>query len=269
MPDVHPTAMVDATVRLADDVSVGPQCILEGDVRIGPGTRLIGRAWLRGPMTLGAGNVVYPNVCLGFAPQSLSFDPQTPGEGLEIGDGNVLREGVTIHRAMTGAGPTRIGNRNFFMTNAHAGHDARLGDDIILASCTMVGGHAEVGDRVNLGGGAGIHQFCRVGRGVMFSGNAGVTLDVPPFFTVTATNVCGSINIIGLRRQGVPREQIDDVRWIYRMLYRRGMSVNRALEALRERSDRPMVREYIEFIETSRRGICPAHGKRTRGFARL
>jgi UDP-N-acetylglucosamine acyltransferase len=269
MPEIHSSAIVEDSVALADDVVVGPGCVLEGDVRVGPGCRLIGRVYLVGPLTMGAGNTMYPGVSLGFAPQSIGYDPQEPGRGLAIGDGNTFRENVTVHRAMTDEGPTRIGNRNYLMANAHAGHDCQVGDGNIFANGVCLAGHVEIGDRVNIGGLGTVGQHARIGRGAMISGNIGIGADLAPFFMATALHRVGSINIIGMRRQGLTHDQIDDVRWVYRTLHRRGLTLANAVTVLQERADRPMVREYITFIEGTRNGLVTARTKSARAPAEV
>jgi UDP-N-acetylglucosamine acyltransferase len=263
MADVHPTAIILGDADLAGDASVGPGCVIDGTlgaVTVGPGTRLLGHAYLYGPMTIGRDNTVYPFACLGFAPQSLGYDPAQPGQGLAIGDHNIFREGTTLHRAMTDEGPTTIGHHNYFMCNTHAGHDVRIADHCILANGVLLGGHVFVDERVTIGGNTTIHQFCRIGRGAMLSGSIAATYDLAPFFMLTGINVVGSLNVIGMRRLGLPREQIEDIRWVYKTLYRRGLPVSTALEAMRERADRPIVAEYIAFIEATRRGLCTSRG---------
>lgn len=262
---IHPTAVLEGEFDLADDVVIGPGCVLTGPITIGPGCHLIGNVYLNGPLTIGANNTIYPFSCLGFAPQHRKYDPATPGHGIVIGDDNIFREQVTIHRAFTDEGPTRIGDRNYFMAASHAGHDSQIGDDSSFANCVLLGGHVIVDDHVTIGGNTGIHQFVHIGRYTMIAGGIGATLDIPPYLTMTATNVCGSINRVGLRRAGFTHEQIDDVRWVYRTLYRRGLTVNSALDVLRERGDRPIIREYIDFIEASTRGICTTRAKASRG----
>ncbi|MHC4216903.1 MAG: acyl-ACP--UDP-N-acetylglucosamine O-acyltransferase [Planctomycetota bacterium] len=269
MADVHPTAVILGEVDLAPDVSIGPGCVIDGTpgpVTIGAGTRMLGPAYLYGPLTMGQENAIYPFVCLGFAPQSVGFDHEQAGQGLRIGDHNRFREGVTIHRAMTDDGPTTIGDHTYFMTNAHAGHDTRVGDHCILASGALLGGHVIVHERVMIGGNTPVHQFCRIGRGAMLAGAVAATNDIPPFFMLTGINVIGAVNAIGMRRQNLPREQKEDIRWAYKTLYRSRLPVTEALEALKERADRPMVAEYIDFIETSRRGICPSHDQPKRSL---
>ena len=172
MARIHPTAVVLGEVTLAPDVEVGPFCVIEGcpgPVSIGSGTRLMHRASVQGPCSIGERNTVYPGVTLGFPPQDLGFNPAEPGPGLVIGDDNVFREGVTIHRGKTQTA-TRIGNRNYFMVNSHAGHDCIIGDHNIFANGTLLAGHVEVADRVITGGNATVHQFCRVGRGAFVGG---------------------------------------------------------------------------------------------------
>jgi UDP-N-acetylglucosamine acyltransferase len=258
MPEIHPTAILDGEIELADDVRIGPYCVIRGPASIGKGTRLIGHAWLQGPISLGEHNTVYPNACLGFAPQSLGYDADLAGPGVRIGAHNTFREGATVHRASEAESPTEIGDHDYFMANTHAGHDARIGDHCVFANGVLIGGHARIEDTVFVGGNSAVHQFCQVGRGAMLSGGIGISRDLPPFFMLTGINVAGSINLVGLRRSGMPRDQIDDVRWVYRTLYRRGFSPATARRALEERAERPLVAEYIRFIDRSKRGICGA-----------
>jgi UDP-N-acetylglucosamine acyltransferase len=265
MPEVHPTAIVDREVELADDVVVGPYCVLSGHVQVGAGSRLLGNVHLTGPLTLGRNNLVYPFAALGFAPQDFKWDPKRPGAGLVIGDGNVFRESVTIHRATSDEQPTRIGDGNYWMANTHAGHDCRIGDRCVFANGTLLGGTVEVGDGVVTGGNSAVHQHCRVGRGALISGSFGLNKDLPPHFMLTGGNVAGSINVIGMRRSGMPGPEIDDVKWVFKVLYRRSLSVKQALEEIRARADRPRVAEFLAFVDASQRGIVPGHGDWRRG----
>lgn len=271
MPSVHPTAIVEGPVELADGVVVGPLCVLrarpDAPIAVGQGTRLVGRCWLEGPLSLGERNCVYPDATIGLPPQDLKWNPDEPGAGVVVGDGNVFREGVTIHRATSREKPTRIGDRNYFMAHSHAGHDCRIGNDGIFANSCLFGGHVQIADRVVIGGNTAIHQFVRIGRLCMLSGGAGTSLDLPPFMTLTAINIAGSINLVGMRRAGFSREDIDDVRWAYRVMYRGGTSPRRAAELLAERGERPCVRELIEFLNAAKRPICHGRGRPTRGTA--
>lgn len=267
MPRVHPTASVGKEVELADDVEVGPQCVLEGPVRIGAGTRLMGGAWLQGPLELGEGNLIWPGVTLGLAPQSARFDPFESGPGLVIGDRNRFREQVSIHRATNWESPegrndpTRIGSDNYFMVNSHVGHDAVVGDHCTLANGALVGGHAVLEDHVLLGGNAAVHQFCRVGRRAMLSGLSAVTLDLLPNFTVTLINYAGSLNMVGLRRSGASPEAITTVTWIFKLFCRSRLGANQAIEQLEARRGDPVVDEYLQFIARSTRGLVTRRGR--------
>jgi len=263
MAELHSTAIVRGDVTLADDVTVGPSCVLDGSlgpVTIGAGTTLIGNVYLQGPITIGIGNTFYPFTCMGFAPQDFGFDPARAGCGTTVGDHNVFRESCVIHRATTDEGPTTIGNHVYLMNHTHAGHDCRIGDYVTMAGNAMLGGHVTVGERVTIGGNTAIHQFCRLGRGSMLSGGVSTTGDVPPFFLVSGFNFVGGPNLVGMRRQKFPSDSIEDVRWAYKVIYRRRLPPFAAVEVLRERADRPIVAEYIEFIEASKRGLCLGHG---------
>ena len=263
MPTIHPTAIIEGDVTLADDVTVGPFCHLRGvlgPLRVGAGTRLRSFVMLEGPLDLGARNDLHPQVCLGGAPQDLGFPADTPGAGLIIGDDNVFREGATIHRPKT-ALPGRIGNSNYWMANSHAGHDCIVGNHCIFANGALLGGHVEVADRVNLGGNATVHQFVRVGRCAMIGGLSGIGQDLCPFFMVTAVNVASTVNVVGLRRQGGTPEQIDTVRWVHQTICRSGLLLKSAIEVLRSRAGNPLVDEYLAFIAASKRGIVMTRGR--------
>jgi UDP-N-acetylglucosamine acyltransferase len=269
MPQVHASTVVIGDVQMADDVVVGPHCVLDatiGRITLGRGCRLMASVHLCGPLSLGERNLLYPNVALGFAPQDLKWDPFTPGAGLVIGSGNTFREGATIHRATSHESPTTIGDSNYWMANTHAGHDCRIGSNCIFANGTLLAGHVQVGDRVITGGNVTVHQFCRVGSGAMLGGLMGMSMDLPPRFLLTGGNIAGSLNLVGMRRSGMTRQQIDTVRWVHRTLYRSGVAPKTALEDLRQRGDDPLVREYIDFVESSKRGICHNNPRAIRGL---
>lgn len=265
MPKIHQTAIIEGDVRLSPGVKVGPWCVLNGTlgpVSVGSGTVLRANVHLTGPLALGDANDIHPFACIGGAPQDLGTPPDRPGPGLIVGNGNVFREAVTIHRPKL-QDPGRIGDSNYFMADSHAGHDCLIGNHNVFGNGTQIAGHVEIADRVITGGLAGIHQFVRVGRGAFISGLAAPTLDVCPFFVVTAINHAGSINVIGLRRSGAPSATIDTVRWVFKTLCRRHLLLKNALEVLRSRSGDPLVDEYIRFIESSKRGIVTSRGRQT------
>ena len=262
LPTIHPTAIVDPRATLADDVVVGPYCIIEGDVTLGPGCKLVAHACLKGPLTMGADNMVYPFACIGYDPQDRKFSPDTEGAGTVIGDRNILRESVTIHRA-TGDHPTSLGDDNYLMANAHVAHDCKIGHGCMFANSAVIAGHVEVQDNVILAGGAGVQQFCRVGRLSMLSGNEGITKDLPPFCIVHHTKRVGSLNVIGLRRNGY-RDNIKPLQQAFDLIYKAGITTPAAADRIeRELGDDPLCKELAQFLRSADRGITQYAGSDT------
>ncbi len=181
MPVIHPTASVAPGAELADDVEIGPYCTVSGQSRLAAGVKLIGHVYLSGPVTIGEGTTVYPFVCIGFPPQDVKFKLGDKTAGVVIGKQGLIREHATIHAASNDHTPTTVGDKIFMMVNTHLGHDARVGNGVVMVNNSAVGGHGQLHDNVTLGGGALVHQFCRVGRLAMMSGGIAVSVDVPPF----------------------------------------------------------------------------------------
>jgi UDP-N-acetylglucosamine acyltransferase len=257
MAQVHPTAIVDPKAVLGEGVTVGPYCIIEGAVTIGDHTTLMHHVTLKGPLSIGRRNTIYPNAAIGYEPQDRKFDPRTAGAGVLIGDDNVIREGVTIHRA-TKDRPTTLGHRNYLMVNSHLGHDDVVGNDNTFANGVLLAGHVEIGDRVTLGGNAVVHQFCRVGRLAMMSGVEGITQDLPPFCIVYHTRTVGSLNLIGLRRSG-HQKHIDNLRRAFRLLFHSRMLPRHAADVIaHELAHDELCMELVNFVRSSKRGITGA-----------
>jgi UDP-N-acetylglucosamine acyltransferase len=258
---VHPTAIVSPDARLGHDVTVGPYAVIEDRTVIGDGCEIRAHAVVKRFCTLGAGNRVHEGAVLGGEPQDLSFrDIET---GLRIGDRNVIREGVTIHRSTKEGGATVVGSDCFLMAYVHVAHDNRIGDRVIIANNVMLAGHVEIGERAFLGGGSGVHQFCRVGRLAMVGGNAKVVQDCLPF-TITDGHPARArgLNVVGLRRAGVATPQLRALEEACRLLLRSGLRLEPALDemtALRE----PLVDELIAFVRASQRGFAHAHRRAT------
>jgi UDP-N-acetylglucosamine acyltransferase len=254
VPDVHPTATVDPAAELDSDVRVGPQCVITGRVRLGPGTHLMGHNYVHGPLQMGTGNTVYPFACIGLAPQDRKFPPDHAGAGTVIGDRNVFRESVTVHRA-TGEMPTRIGDDNYFMVASHVGHDAVVHNRCMLANAALVAGHCDIADDVVLGGVSGVHQFCRVGRITIMSGSTGVTQDIAPFGMIGKLGSLGGLNIIGLRRAGL-REHIAPLKQAYAILFGQRHANRVAIAKIRAQlGDDPLCHELADFVDAGTRGV--------------
>jgi UDP-N-acetylglucosamine acyltransferase len=259
MAEVHSSCVIDPRAELADDVAIGPQCVIEGAVRIGAGTRLLHRVTLVGPMTIGRNNRIYPNAVLGTEPQDRKYDPDKAGPGVVIGEGNILREGVTIHRA-TGSTPTTLGDRNYLMVNSHLGHDVTVGNDVTMANGTLVAGHVTIQDQAIFGGNAVVHQFCRIGRMSMISGLHGVSQDVPPFCVVYHTKQIGSLNLVGLRRGGY-REHIGRLKQAFDLFFRQGLPTGVALSRIEaELGSDALCAEFAAFCRASKRGVTQYGG---------
>ena len=251
---VHPSALVAAEADVGDDVVVGPFAVLDGDVRVGAGCVLRAGVHLIGPLTLGRGNQLFSHVVLGEQPQHLQYNGEPTR--LEVGDHNVFRENVTVHRGTAKTGVTRIGQGNFFMAGSHVAHDCRVGNHCILANGALVGGHCTLEGGVYLSGNCAVHQFVRIGRLALLSGTSATTKDIPPFTIVQRINRVVGVNVVGMRRAGVPTAHIDAVRRAFNILYHEDHLLPQALDLIeREFSAVPEVIEMTSFIRASARGI--------------
>lgn len=210
-PQIHPSAYVASGAKLGEGVTIGPFAVVESQVEIGDDCRIGAHAVIQPRVAMGRGNVVHPNAVLGGLPQDLAFDPASD-TWLEIGDGNVFREGATVNRATKIGDSTRIGSNCYLMNNSHVGHDCKVGDHVIFAGGATLGGHVRVGDRVFLGGGVMTHQFCRIGAYAMLQGLAGINRDVLPFMMVGGRpGKHYRLNLVGLRRAGIDGERLKAV----------------------------------------------------------
>ena len=255
---IHPTAVIDPEAEIAPDVQVGPYAIIEGRVRIGPGCVVEGHACLSGPMEMGRDNFVGHGAVLGKSPQHRGYRGEETS--LEIGDENVFREHVTVHRGTAqGRSRTVIGNRNLFMIGSHLGHDVRVGDGCTLVNGALVAGHVELADGCILSGHAAVQQRVRLGRLAMLGGLGSTTKDVPPFVLQQGYNCVTGLNLVGLRRADVPASSIAALREAFRMLYKEGRSVTGALDRIEgDLGCVPEVAELVAFVRGSTLGINPA-----------
>jgi UDP-N-acetylglucosamine acyltransferase len=244
-PGVHPTAVIDRRAEVARDLVAGPYAIVEAGAIIGPGCVLHAHAMVRGAAILGAGNVVHPFAVLGAEGQAKRH-AGPPGR-LEVGEGNVFREHATLHGGTDGRS-TRVGSRNLFMVGAHAAHDVSIGSDCVFANGTQLAGHAVIGDWVTFGGLSGVAQHVRVGESAFVAAAAACERDVPPFVVVQGDRAkVRGLNVVGLRRRGVPEASVAALRSAVRRLWMSRVSRTEALASLTESAD-PYVRALLDAL---------------------
>ncbi len=257
---IHPTAVIHPKAKLDPTVVVGPYAVVDENVALGSGCVVGPHVYLTGHTTIGANNRFHAGCVIGDAPQDLKYDGAPTR--LRIGENNVFREHVTIHRSNKLAEDTIIGSHNLLMAHSHVGHNTVLGDHVILANGALLAGHVEVGDRVFLSGNCLVHQFCRVGTLALMQGGAAITKDLPPFCIARngMNRLCG-LNSVGLRRSGVMPEQRLQLKKLYHALFRRGLNLGQALHAAEREFTDGAARQLINFIATSKRGICGDTGR--------
>jgi UDP-N-acetylglucosamine acyltransferase len=218
MPKISPQSLVDPKARLADDVEVGPFCLIGPDVSIGAGCKLLSHVVIQGITTIGQGNIFHPNSAIGGPPQDLKY--RGAPTRLEIGDNNHFRENVTVHIGTEkGGGVTRVGNQNLLMVNCHIGHDCVVGNRCILSNNVMVAGHVLIGDNVAMMGGVGIHHFVTIGEYAYIAGYARIHHDVAPFVKVADDDEVRGLNSVGLKRSGFSEADIEKLEQTVRHLF--------------------------------------------------
>jgi UDP-N-acetylglucosamine acyltransferase len=267
MAKINPTAIVHPGAKLADDVEIGPCCVVEPDVAIGPGTVLRESVIIRRYTTLGSGNMVDAFTVLGGAPQDYKFDYSTISY-LRIGDNNVFREGVSISRA-TGEGlATVVGSGTYWMTNSHAGHNTVIEDGVVLVNNVAIAGHATIGRRATLAANTMVHQFCWVGELVMTQGGSGIGVHVPPFTIMSyGVNLIVGLNSVGLKRAAdLTDKDRSEIKEAFSLTYRGGLSRKEAIAQMDAHTEwgGPAGR-FREFI----RKVYTAQKPYNRGIARL
>ena len=261
MPEIHPSSLVDPKAQLHESVRIGPFCTITGDVRLAANVQLLSHVCLYGPLTVGARTTIYPGTCLGLPPQDVKFKLGDVTAGIVVGEDCILREHVTIHSASKSDIPTTIGNNIFMMASSHVGHDAHVHDNVILVNCALLGGHSAIFAGATLGGLAAIHQFCRVGRLAFVGGLSAVTRDIPPFCLSALRGTMQSVNLVGMRRAGVPREHITAVRRAFWHVLRANLPRKETITELEARGkDCPLIIEMAEFVATAKRPIARGIG---------
>jgi UDP-N-acetylglucosamine acyltransferase len=255
---IHPTAIVSRKAEVDASVDVGPNVVIEEHVKIAAGTRVMANAYLTGYNEIGRDNQIHMGAVIGHEPQDLKFD-RTCRSYLKIGDRNVFREYCTVHRGTEPESATVIGNDCYLMGLSHVGHNCVIGNHVIICNCALVAGHVHVADNAFISGGVVIHQFTHIGRLAMFSGNARVSMDVPPFTLAAERNEIHALNLVGLRRAKISREAIGELKQLFKMFYLSGLNGTQALKEVSADGafKTAEAREFIEFVRSSPNGICP------------
>ena len=252
---IHPQAIVDPSAKIADDVSIGPFCVIGADVEIDSGTTVASHVVINGPTRIGKDNEIFQFASIGEKPQDLKFDNEQTE--LIVGDRNRIREYVTLHRGTpSGGNVTKIGNDNLLMASVHVAHDCIVGNSVILANATALAGHVVVDDHVILGGYTTVHQFTRIGAHAFTGFSTAIDRDVLPFFTVAGNRARAvGINKEGLKRRGFSPESIRALQEAFKLLIKSTCSHKVALEKVDEIASRDEnVRMMLDFLNASERG---------------
>ena len=255
---IHPTAIIHPQAKLDSTVNVGPFVVIDAGVELGADCVVGPHVYLTGETKIGSGNKFHAGCVIGDAPQDLKYKDEPTR--LRIGDNNVFREHVTIHRSNKTTEDTVIGARNFFMQHSHVAHNCVIGDDVILAGGALLAGHVTVQDRAFISGNCLVHQFTRVGTLAMMQGGSAISRDLPPFCVSLHENEMCGLNIIGLRRANFSAEQRLELKRLYHSLFRGGKNLRAALaEAQKDFTGTP-AKTMIDFIAEAKRGVCADAG---------
>ncbi|WP_435214805.1 acyl-ACP--UDP-N-acetylglucosamine O-acyltransferase [Luminiphilus sp. nBUS_16] len=253
---IHPTAIIDAKAEISDSVTVGPYVVIGPDVKIGPDTIIEPHVVIRGPTTIGARNHIYQFSTVGEATPDLKYHDE-PTE-LLIGDDNIIRENVTIHRGtVQDRGVTQLGDHNLIMAYVHVGHDSVVGNNTILVNNTALAGHVVVGDWAILSGYTLVHQFCKIGAHSFSGMGTAIGKDVPAFVTVAGSPAeAKTINSEGLRRRGFSSHTVAELRRAYKIIYRQGLTLDNAVQRLEGMvKETPELQMLVDSLINSERGI--------------
>ena len=252
---IHPTAVIDPSAELDSEVEIGPYVVVQGAVRIKRGTRVMAHAYLTGWTEIGENNEIHPGAVLGDAPQDRAY--RGDETYLKIGDHNIFREYVQVHRGTTSGSATVLGSHNFLMAGSHVGHNCKLGDHIVLANAVLLGGYVEVDNNVFISGHCVVHQFVRIGELALMRGLSGTSRDVPPYSIVDWQHTVRGVNVVGLKRAGFDEQRIRQLREAFRILFRKGRNLSLAVKEIESSGKaNPDVSALLDFIKTSKRGVC-------------
>ena len=255
---IHPTAIIDPKAEIGEGVEIGPYSLIERDVSISEGTKVGPHVIIREGTKIGKGCQVFQFASIGEAPQFLGYKGEKTF--LQIGDRNIIREFVTLHRGtVKGGGKTVIGNDNYLMAYSHVAHDCQIGNQVVMANGATLAGHILIEDYAIIGGLSAIHQFCRVGTHAFISGLTGVSLDIPPYMLSSGSRAkLFGLNAVGLKRHHFSEETLKALKKAYRIVFRSGLTLEKAMKKVGEDDifQIPEVQHLLQFIQHSKRGIC-------------
>lgn len=256
MSEIHSTAIIDPSAKIAEGVTIGAYSVIGADVEIGANTWIGPHVVITGPTTIGSGNKIHQFASIGDAPQDLKYAGEPTR--LEIGDRNTIRECVTINRGtVNGGGLTKVGSDNLLMAYIHIAHDCRIGNHAIFSNNASLAGHAHIGDYVSLGGFTLVHQFCSIGDYAFTGMGSAISKDVPPYLMISGNPAAPhGLNKVGLKRRGFSDEQIRNLTRVYKLLYRQGISLDEAKQQIAEMAENhEEVKRFADFLDESKRSI--------------
>jgi UDP-N-acetylglucosamine acyltransferase len=251
---IHSTAIISPGAKINKNVEIGPYAIIGENVTIKSGTK-VGAHTLIEFAEIGENCTIFNSASIGTAPQDLKYDNEATK--IILGPNCTVREFVTLNRGTSAHGKTEIGSDCLFMAYAHVAHDCIIGDGVIMANAATLGGHVEIGENAVLGGMVAIHQFTRVGKLAMLGGGSMVSLDILPYAQAQGDRAkLVGLNLVGIKRKKLSRESLEEIKSAYKILFSSGLPMEEALDQLEATEPKKSVREMIDFIRTSKRGIC-------------
>jgi UDP-N-acetylglucosamine acyltransferase len=254
---IHPVAIIDPKAEIGEGVEIGPCSVIERGVSIGEGTKIGPHVVIREGTHIGKRCQIFQFASIGEAPQAIFYRGEKTS--LLIGDRNIIREFVTLHRGtIKGGGKTVIGNDNFFMAYSHVAHDCQIGNQVVLSNGATLAGHIVIEDYAIIGGLSAIHQFCQVGTHALISGLTGVPLDIPPYMMAAGSRAkLYGLNAVGLKRHHFSEQTLKALKKAYRIIFRSGLTLEKAMKKVGEDEISQMreVQHLLQFIQRSKRGV--------------
>lgn len=252
--------MIGKSVQMGDGNTIGPNAIIEDGAFLGSHNHVMANAYIARGTTIGDSNEIHFGALIGHTPQDLAYKNEETYT--KIGNQNVIREYVTIHRGTKAGSSTVIGNNNFLMANVHVAHNCVIGNQVIMVNLASLTGHCHVEDQAFISGMTGFHQFSNIGRLAMVSALSAVNKDIPPFMVCGGRpGVIQGINVVGMRRAGIKANVRSEIKEAYRLLYRAGLNVSQALEEIESKFHSEEIKHLVRFIKESKRGICAGQGQ--------